>query len=188
MLEREGQPLVLFGAPGSGKTTVGNLLAEKFGYHFYDADTDFTLEQRAAILKGETFTHEMRQQQMVIVRRRIAQLQETHPQLAVANPLLSQQARDDLIKDFPSSRFLLVEVPEVTRVTRIYQRGAHFVKPEMAIKAGTQFQPIERIPYQTLTNSGDGSLLELNLRRLLTRWPSPGFLLPTAPGAVSVPA
>ena len=40
-------PIVLIGAPGSGKSTVGALLAERLGVTFRDADT--VIVERAAL-------------------------------------------------------------------------------------------------------------------------------------------
>jgi shikimate kinase len=50
--ERRG-PIVLVGAPGAGKSTVGALLAERLGTEFTDADT--VIEERAGKSIGEIF-------------------------------------------------------------------------------------------------------------------------------------
>jgi shikimate kinase len=50
---RRGGPIVLVGAPGAGKSTVGALLAERLGTEFTDADG--VIEQRAGKSIAEIF-------------------------------------------------------------------------------------------------------------------------------------
>ncbi len=44
-----GPPLVVVGAPGSGKTTVGRLLAERLGVGFRDTDLDVEVKTGKAV-------------------------------------------------------------------------------------------------------------------------------------------
>lgn len=49
----DGADLVLVGAPGSGKSTVGRLVADRLGWHF--SDVDAVIERRAGKPVGEIF-------------------------------------------------------------------------------------------------------------------------------------
>jgi len=55
-LRRQTETLVLIGMPGSGKTTVGKILAEKMGREFFDAD--IVLEEEAGLSIPEIFSTE----------------------------------------------------------------------------------------------------------------------------------
>lgn len=52
-LGQAGQCLVVMGAPGAGKTTVGGLLAKRLGLPFHDVDA--VIEQRAGKTVSEIF-------------------------------------------------------------------------------------------------------------------------------------
>ena len=52
--------LVLFGVPGSGKSFVGNILQEDFGFFHYEADDDLTPPIIDAIINNQSVSAEMR--------------------------------------------------------------------------------------------------------------------------------
>lgn len=159
--------ITLFAPPGSGKTTIGNILAEQHGYHFYDADIDLTPEQRFAGSQGLPITNEMRAKHLEIVHNRVDLLRKEHERLAVATLLVTRQARENWLRRFPEARLIYVEANRALRVERISQRRNHFVSTETAINAGDQFEPLEGLPFVTLTNSGDRTLLEANIRSII---------------------
>ncbi len=52
--------LIVFGLPGAGKTYVGKLLKDEFGFYFYDGDRDLTDEMRQALKEKKLFNDSMR--------------------------------------------------------------------------------------------------------------------------------
>lgn len=52
MVEVKKPSVVLFGPPGVGKSTVGQVFHDEFGFNFYDGDDEMTPQERALISKG----------------------------------------------------------------------------------------------------------------------------------------
>ncbi len=74
--------IYLFGLPAAGKNYVGEVLAEEFGYTFYDGDLDLTPEMRDAVREGRPFTEVMRDRFYAVLVGRLAALRPAHPDLA----------------------------------------------------------------------------------------------------------
>ena len=67
---KENRIIFLFGMTGVGKNYIGERLAKKLGWEFYDADTDFSAELIKHV-KAVTVTEEMRDTYYSIVENRI---------------------------------------------------------------------------------------------------------------------
>ena len=52
--------VVICGFPGSGKTTLSNMVCDEFGYQFYDMDDSFPEEYRERMRNNELITDEER--------------------------------------------------------------------------------------------------------------------------------
>lgn len=52
--------LIVMGVSGCGKTTIGQMLAEKLGNKFYDADDFHSVENKTKMSKGIPLTDEDR--------------------------------------------------------------------------------------------------------------------------------
>lgn len=73
--------IYIVGFMGSGKTTVGRMLADEIGWRFADLDEDIEHEQRASIshvfaAKGEDAFREMEREALM---RRVSKVQSGHP-------------------------------------------------------------------------------------------------------------
>ena len=79
--------LYLFGLPAAGKNYVGQVLADEFGYTFYDGDLDLTDELRDAVRDGRPFTDPMRDRFYDALVLRIAAFFEPpqHPHFVIRN-------------------------------------------------------------------------------------------------------
>lgn len=68
---------VIIGAPGSGKTTVGTLLAEHLGVEF--TDTDVEVERRAGMTISDVFTTQGEQAFRTLEQETVADTLANHP-------------------------------------------------------------------------------------------------------------
>ena len=107
----QGSPslLILFGLPGAGKSFVGQVLRDDFGYFFHEADEDIPDDYRRAVAAGEVVDEERRDAYHLHLLERIADLSSGHARLAVAVPLLRDRHRRWILERFPQAVFILVE-------------------------------------------------------------------------------
>lgn len=55
---------IIGGPPGAGKSTIGPILAKKFGFVFFEGDSLVSDEAKAALATGVPFSHEAHLQWM----------------------------------------------------------------------------------------------------------------------------
>lgn len=124
-LDLAGAPptLFLFGLAGSGKSFVGNLIAERAGWHVYHADDDLTDEMRLALAEHRPFTGAMRDRFFALIVDKILQLQQQHPRLVITQAVYKQQHRDYLLARIPDMELLCVNAEDATILERINRRS-----------------------------------------------------------------
>lgn len=144
---------ILFGPPGCGKNYVGDIMAERYGFLFYDADVDHTDEQNQAKQEGRPFTEEMRVGFFEKVHTKIEDFLHSNNRLVVANAFINDRFRGEFLAKFPLANFILLEVSHEERKRRILARESHGVPPELAIIMGDRFEPVT-IPHKILNNEG----------------------------------
>jgi gluconokinase len=115
--------LIVMGVAGSGKTTVGELLAGKLGWDFYDADRFHPKENIEKMSRGIPLTDEDRLPWLSLVRDFIAGL---NAPAVIACSALKAAYRDVLKESGRDIRFVyLAGGAELVR-ERIEGRKGHF--------------------------------------------------------------
>jgi len=115
--------LIVFGLPGAGKTYVGKLLKDEFGFYFYDGDRDLTDEMRQALKEKKLFNDSMRDVFFQNLKIRLLQLHKTKKQLVVAQTFIKEKYRNQLLKALPYAIFILVQTKTALRERRLLQRN-----------------------------------------------------------------
>lgn len=93
--------VVLMGVSGSGKTTVGRVLAGNLGWNFVDADDFHPAANVEKMSRGEPLTDEDRRPWPEALRHRIDQSCERDEDLVLACSALKHAYRDYLREDGP---------------------------------------------------------------------------------------
>jgi gluconokinase len=88
--------LILMGVAGSGKTTVGTLLAQKLGWQFADADDFHPQENKDKISRGIPLTDSDRAPWLAAMRDAILQWNATSENVVLACSALKRTYRDEL--------------------------------------------------------------------------------------------
>jgi gluconokinase len=114
------------GVAGVGKTTVGRLVAERFGWTFLDADDLHPPENVAKMARGEGLTDADRAPWLAAVREVIeARLAEDAPAV-LACSALKRAYRDALGRDDGRVRFVWLDAPDEVVRGRLADRAGHF--------------------------------------------------------------
>ena len=143
--------IYLFGLPAAGKNFAGRVLAEEFGYTFYDGDLDLTPEMVDAVREGRPFTEEMRDRFYNLLVERIAELRADHPLLAFCQATFKEHHRALIEDAYPDIVFLLVEADVEVRMSRL-ARGGNPVTVEYAQRIDSLFER-PRHPHFVITNN-----------------------------------
>ena len=133
--------VVLMGVSGSGKTTVGKVLAAKLGWAFVDADDFHPAANVAKMRRGEPLTDEDRRPWLAALRQRIDRACEGGEDLVLACSALKHSYRDYLRADAPACvRYVYLEGSEELIRQRLAGRKGHFMPPGLL---HSQFEALE---------------------------------------------
>jgi gluconokinase len=131
--------IIVMGVAGSGKTTVGRLLALSIGFQFLDADTLHSPANVAKMAAGIPLTDRDRAPWLSDVRERIGDAATHQSDLVVACSALKEAYRAFLARGVPVTWIYLKGRPDVVR-DRLRRRTGHFVNAELA---RSQFETLE---------------------------------------------
>jgi len=131
--------VVLFGVAGSGKTTIGHLLAEELGWNFYDADEFHPASNLEKMGQGIALTDADRWPWLETLRELLKERIARKENLILACSALKEEYRDYLrISDEIKWIFLKGEYGLVA--DRFEQRRGHFMNSNLL---RSQFETLE---------------------------------------------
>ena len=131
--------IVLMGVAGSGKTTVGTMLAETMKCSFLEGDSLHSKENIDKMSHGIPLTDADRAPWLAAIHARIVEVFERGLDLVVGCSALKQQYRRRLAKDVPITWVYLKGSPALIRA-RLQHRPSHFMKADML---ASQFEALD---------------------------------------------
>lgn len=137
------QAIILMGVSGSGKTTVGRLLAEELGWPFYDADDFHPPANVERMRHGIALTDEDREPWLARLARLIAEALANDQSLVLACSALKAAYRAQLEpRGAPPAavRFVYLHIPMEVAAARIKDRRGHYMP---AALVPSQFAALE---------------------------------------------
>ena len=131
--------IVICGVAGSGKTTVGQLLARELSWKFYDGDDFHPTANIDKMRRGVPLTDEDRQPWLTILRLLVEQCVAAGENAALACSALKKSYRDALrLSDEVKLVFLRGEFSLIAEQLR--NRRGHFFNPQLL---RSQFEDLE---------------------------------------------
>lgn len=153
------------GVAGSGKSTVGKLLAEQAAAAFLDADDFHPPTNRAKMAAGQPLDDADREPWLAALAEELRKLDHTEQSFVLACSALKQSYRDQLQAAAPRLMVVWLDVPEETLRTRLQQRS-HFFPAELL---ASQLTTLE-LPPNALRLDGTLSPEELARQILASQW------------------
>ncbi len=121
--------VVMMGVSGSGKSTVGVLLAKRLGVPFLDADSLHSDAAKARMHRGEPLTETMREPWLDRVNAAIRTAEGDG--IVVACSALTPAARTRLERGLDSVRYVLLTGSDELLRDRLAHRHGHFASPQL---------------------------------------------------------
>jgi gluconokinase len=131
--------IVVMGVSGCGKTTVGQQLADRLGWPFFDGDAFHPPANINKMSRGIPLTDEDRWDWLAAIAHRMQELIAANQSGVFACSALKQKYRDQLSID-SNVRFVYLKGSYDLIWSRMQARTHHYMKPEML---ASQFAALE---------------------------------------------
>jgi gluconokinase len=118
--------VILAGVAGSGKSTVGRILAVRLGWLFEDSDLLHSSAEIAKMMSGVPLTDADRWPWLETVRAWMDQQIAAGKSGIMACSALKRSYRDYLRRDRPDVKIVLIDVDRATLTARLSGRHGHF--------------------------------------------------------------
>jgi len=122
--------IIVMGVSGSGKTTVGKMLAQKLGWKFFDADDFHSSANKDKMSRGVALTDEDRAEWLSSLRELLKQSIEAHQSIVLACSALKQEYRN-ILHINNEIRLVYLRGTYQQIKARMQKRNTHYMKPEM---------------------------------------------------------
>ena len=128
------------GVSGSGKTTVGQQLADDLGWKYYDGDDFHSLKNIAKMSVGTPLNDDDRSIWLSHIKQHIGKLVENHENAVFSCSALKQQYRRQLQNDSQAIKFVYLKGPRALIKKRLESRAGHFMSVDLIT---SQFEALE---------------------------------------------
>jgi len=138
--------IILMGVSGSGKTTIGRLLAQDLGWPFYDGDDFHPQANVDKMRQGIPLTDDDRDSWLTALRHQIDTLIDDGQSAVLACSALKQAYRDRLGGNRPEVHFIYLQGDYALIRQRLQKRQGHFMKADLLTNQFDTLEEPEGVP------------------------------------------
>jgi carbohydrate kinase (thermoresistant glucokinase family) len=135
--------VVVMGVAGSGKTSVGRVLAQKLGARFVEGDDFHPQSNVEKMRRGDPLDDRDRAPWLVALHAELVALSKDPAPIVVACSALKRAYRATLSADLPNVRFVHLAARREVLEARLGARTGHFVSPSLL---DSQLEALELSP------------------------------------------
>jgi len=132
--------LVVMGVSGSGKSTIGEKLAQRLGWSYEDGDKFHPLSNVAKMSAGQPLTDEDRWPWLQAIANEIDRVCQARGHAVIACSALKRAYRDILVHGRPEVRIIYLQGTQDLIADRLALRKGHFMPPGLL---ASQFKTLE---------------------------------------------
>ncbi len=123
--------VVVAGVSGSGKSTVGRLLAARLGWPYVEADDHHPAANKAKMARGEPLDDDDRAPWLASLRAELERHDTAGTQVVLSCSALKHRYRAVLTDGLPHVATVLLHAPTELLAERIAERTGHFFDPRL---------------------------------------------------------
>jgi gluconokinase len=137
-----GEQIVVMGVSGSGKSTIGVLIADALGVPFVDGDSLHPAANIAKMAGGRPLDDDDRRPWLLEIGRRLAAAGQSGEGLVVACSALKRAYRDLILSAAPEARFVHLHGSREVLGSRLEGRTDHFMPPALLDSQLATLEPL----------------------------------------------
>lgn len=134
--------ILVMGVSGSGKTSVGRLLARRFGVAFADADDLHPQSNLDKMAHGEALSDADRWPWLLRVGEVLAEAAALDSGLVIACSALKREYREVILRSAPATRFVYLAGSPALISTRLSDRRDHFMPTSLLASQLEALEPL----------------------------------------------
>jgi gluconokinase len=123
--------VVLMGISGSGKSTIGQQLAARLRWPFYDGDDFHSAENVAKMSQGVPLDDDDRRPWLQAMRDELTRVLASGGHAVLAASLLKQQYRDLILSGLSDTRLVYLQADPLVIEERLKNRQGHFFESRL---------------------------------------------------------
>jgi gluconokinase len=169
--------VVVAGVAGSGKSTVGQLLAQRLGWQFEDGDSLHPAANIAKMRAGLPLTDADREPWLAALRSWMDDIHAGGQSGVLACSALRRHFREQLLSGRDDAVMVFLTITEQQCLDRLSARRGHFFRAPMLASQFAILEPpvpAERQVYSVATGDGPPSVLVTKIIKLIGIAPAAG--------------